>query len=228
MIVTYRYFPVRVFPRRPEAFLFAGAAQEDLMAEAKHRHYPKSQKTRQRILTSALTLMKNQGYQGATIRGICKKAGVSPASFYSYFKSKSDLLQDIYAESDRFFSTELVSLIENRPFLDQLRSYVQAYADLNLQTGIDMMRVLYNPENVWFSRERPMQKTLAAIVKNGQKEGVLPQTLSAQELVRNIFVILRGVCYDWCVYDGDYDLPEAMLRHVGYFLWGVSGQNFGG
>ena len=73
-----------------------------------------------------------------------------------------------------------------------------------------------------------MQKTLAAIVKNGQKEGVLPQTLSAQELVRNIFVILRGVCYDWCVYDGDYDLPEAMLRHVGYFLWGVSGQNFGG
>lgn len=59
--------------------------------------------TRQRILSAALIIMKTKGYQGTTIRDICQKVGIAPSSFYSHFHSKSDLLRDIYAESDRYF-----------------------------------------------------------------------------------------------------------------------------
>ena len=177
--------------------------------------------TRQRIFDSALTLMKAKGYQGTTIRDICQKAGVAPSSFYSHFSSKSDLLQDIYARSDGYFSSELLLLLEGNPFFQQLEIYVRAYAQLNIDTGLEMMRVLFNPENEWFSRERPMQKTLLKVIHMGIESGDLSQDTDPEQLVRDLFIVLRGTCYDWCVREGSYDLEKTMLKQVHYFLWGA-------
>lgn len=181
----------------------------------------KSQRTRKRILDSAMALMQEKGYQGATIREICKKAGVSPASFYCYFQSKNDLLQDIYSKSDGYFGAQLPKELCSQEFSAQIRRFVEEYAQLNIDTALDTVRVLFNPENSWFSQERPMQQTLIRIIELGQTEGTLPSDKKAPLLARDLFVILRGVCYDWCVHEGDYDLKEAMLRHLQYFLHGV-------
>lgn len=185
------------------------------------KKYRKSTLTRSRILASALELMKTEGYQGTTIRAICKKAGVSPAAFYCYFTSKSDLLEDIYQDSDDYFGRELPLILVQENFLDQVVIYVKAYAQLNLETGLDMMRVLFNPENIWFSRNRPMQKTLFGILKVGKGKGFFAPETDCQELVGEVFLILRGVCYDWCIHDGDYDIEARMLRMTGYYLLGI-------
>ena len=181
--------------------------------------------TRQRILSTALIIMKTKGYQGTTIRDICQKVGIAPSSFYSHFHSKSDLLRDIYAESDRYFSTELPSLLEGRNFKEQLEIFVKAYARLNIETGLDTMRVLFNPENVWFSQNRPMQKTLLKIFLSAIEQRQLPEDTDPLSLVKGLFIVLRGTCYDWCVYNGKYDLEEAMLKQMRYFFWGVLNEN---
>lgn len=190
------------------------------MNTTSHTPTPKSERTRKRIVDSALALMRANGYQGTTIRDICKKAGVSPASFYSYFETKSDLLQDTYKESDYYFGTELLEHLKDKTFEKQLQIFVKAYAELNIHTGIDMVRVLFNPENIWLTMERPMQKTLGIIIQNGIHQGFFSDTHSCRSLVKELFVVLRGVCYDWCVYGGNYDLELAMLRQVRYFLCG--------
>ena len=177
--------------------------------------------TRQRILSAALIIMKTKGYQGTTIRDICQKVGIAPSSFYSHFHSKSDLLRDIYAESDRYFSTELPSLLEGRSFKEQLEIFVKAYARLNIETGLDTMKVLFNPENVWFSKNRPMQKTLLKIFLSAMDQGQLPKGTDPLSLVKDLFIVLRGTCYDWCIYNGNYDLEEAMLKQMRCFFWGV-------
>lgn len=83
------------------------------------------------------------------------------------------------------------------------------------------MRVLFNPENVWFSQNRPMQKTLLKIFLSAMDEGQLPGGTDPLSLVKGLFIVLRGTCYDWCVYNGKYDLEEAMLKQMRYFFWGV-------
>ena len=181
--------------------------------------------TRQRILSAALAIMKTKGYQGTTIRDICQKVGIAPSSFYSHFHSKSDLLRDIYEESDRYFSTELPSLLEGRSFKKQLEIFVKAYARLNIETGLDTMRVLFNPENVWFSQNRPMQKTLLKIFLSAIEQRQLPEDTDPLSLVKGLFIVLRGTCYDWCVYNGKYNLEEAMLKQMRYFFWGVLNEN---
>lgn len=177
--------------------------------------------TRQKILTAALFIMKTKGYQGTTIRDICQKVGIAPSSFYSYFHSKSDLLRDIYAKPDQYFSSEFPALLEGRSFKEQLELFIKAYARLNIETGLDTMKVLFNPENVWFSKNRPMQKTLLKIFLSAMDQGQLPKGTDPLSLVKDLFIVLRGTCYDWCIYNGNYDLEEAMLKQMRCFFWGV-------
>ena len=49
-------------------------------------------------------------------------------------------------------------LLDSRSFKEQLELFAKAYTRLNIEAGLDTVRVLFNPENIWFSKDRPMQK----------------------------------------------------------------------
>jgi TetR/AcrR family fatty acid metabolism transcriptional regulator len=188
---------------------------------AEKTKYKKSALTKQRIFDAAMEIMMDVGYQGATIRAICARAHVSPAAFYLYYESKSDLLKFFFNNSDQYFGHDLYKKLENLNFYEQYRAYVQAYAQLNIDTGLRAMRVLYNPENAWFAEYRPMQAALELILANGKHGGILPKALDTDACVNSIFIVLRGVCFDWCIYNGEYDLAKVMVREAERYLAGL-------
>ncbi|MGI5936737.1 MAG: TetR/AcrR family transcriptional regulator [Oscillospiraceae bacterium] len=183
--------------------------------------YKKSAMTRERIYKAAIALMKEKGYQGASIRDICKRASVSPGTFYSYFESKLDILKEIYRPGDEFFRTAVIKELESKDFFQQLRIFFSAYARLNINTGIDVMRVLFNPENEWFTHPRSMQEVLAIIIRYGMECNILSEETNVRQMVDNIFTVLRGVCFAWCIYNASFDLEERMLEHLDYMLKGM-------
>lgn len=56
----------------------------------------KGERTRERILESALELFRERGYDATTMRMIAKTAGVSLGNSYYYFPSKDHLVQAFY------------------------------------------------------------------------------------------------------------------------------------
>lgn len=52
----------------------------------------------QRIKEAVTSLMLEEGWSGTSISKIARKAEVSPATVYTYFDSKEDMLQCIYME----------------------------------------------------------------------------------------------------------------------------------
>ena len=183
--------------------------------------YKKSAVTRERICKAAIALMKEKGYQGASIRDICKKASVSPGTFYSYFESKLDILKEIYRPGDEFFRTSVVKELEGKDFFQQLRVFFSSYARLNVDTGLDVMRVLFNPENEWFTQPSSMQGVLAGIIRHGIDSSILSEDTDIGQMVDNVFTVLRGVCYAWCIYNASFDLEKRMLEHLDYMLDGM-------
>jgi TetR/AcrR family transcriptional repressor of nem operon len=68
----------------------------------------KQSDTRERIVTTGLTLMHARGYNAVGVQDICAEAGVHKGSFYYYFPSKQNLAIAII---DRFwenFHTEIL------------------------------------------------------------------------------------------------------------------------
>lgn len=58
----------------------------------------KDDEKEQRIKEAVASLMLEEGWSGTSISKIARKAEVSPATVYTYFDSKEDMLQCIYME----------------------------------------------------------------------------------------------------------------------------------
>src|SRR3954452_11836906 len=54
--------------------------------------------TRAQILTTALRLFRERGYEATTMRLIATEAGVATGNAYYYFPSKGHLVQELYRE----------------------------------------------------------------------------------------------------------------------------------
>ena len=61
----------------------------------------KGERTRARILDTALALIRERGFHETTMRDVASEAGVSLGNAYYYFRSKEHLIQEYYARSHR-------------------------------------------------------------------------------------------------------------------------------
>ena len=68
--------------------------------------------TRTAILDAARTLFEEQGYFGAGLEAVAKKAGVSRQAIYLHFASKADLLTALHL---RVYETDVVPALERYP-----------------------------------------------------------------------------------------------------------------
>jgi AcrR family transcriptional regulator len=60
---------------------------------------PRAEQTRAAIVTAALDLFRERGYDAATMRTIAELAGVSTGNAYYYFGSKEELIQEFYSRN---------------------------------------------------------------------------------------------------------------------------------
>jgi AcrR family transcriptional regulator len=59
----------------------------------------KSERTKNLILTTAISMFQRQGYEATTMRGIATECGVALGNAYYYFQSKEHLVLGLYART---------------------------------------------------------------------------------------------------------------------------------
>jgi AcrR family transcriptional regulator len=88
--------------------------------------------TRQLLVDTALRLFREQGFDGTTMRGIAREAGVSLGSSYHYFVGKDELVQELYRTVQVEHRERATARIDpGAPLADNLRA--------TLHAGIDVM-----------------------------------------------------------------------------------------
>lgn len=88
--------------------------------------------TRELLVATALRLFREQGFDGTTMRGIARGAGVSLGNAYHYFAGKDELVQELYRVVQvEHRDATLPRLVAGAPLADNLRT--------TLHTGLDVM-----------------------------------------------------------------------------------------
>ncbi len=167
-----------------------------------------TEETHRKIYNTAFDLMTRKGFDKITIKDISKKAGVSIGTFYHYYKSKNDILREVYQKADDYFRDVMADM---RPgsAAEQIVEYFRCYAKFSEQNTVGFTTHLYNIENKFFLKKgRLMQTALADIVRQGQENGEIAKTKTPDELVDFLFLIARGIVFDWGLRDGQYDLVQ--------------------
>ena len=182
--------------------------------EKTKRAYRKTSETQKIIFDKAMALMGEKGFQGTTVRDICAEANIPIGTFYNCYKSKIDILKSIYEDGDKYIQDAVEHEFKGKTAIEKLHIFAYHYAQLNVRTGIEVMRVLFYPTNEWFADTRPMQMLMQTIIDEGKTSGELRTDVDTEDLVGYVFDIFRGVCYNWCIHGADFDLNQRMESHI--------------
>jgi AcrR family transcriptional regulator len=91
---------------------------------------PKAERTRAAIITAALDLFRENGYDATTMRAIAERAGVSVGNAYYYFDSKEHLIQAFYDRAgDSVRAAAAPGLANAGDLADCLRIYMHTWID---------------------------------------------------------------------------------------------------
>ena len=174
-----------------------------------------AEETRNRIYTSAIELMEENGFGNFTIEDISIRAGVSVGAFYHYFDSKNDILAEIFYRADDFFSTHVVNSHKKSNIPEQIIEFFDHYAKFNVDCGVETTQQIFNPKIKFFIEEgRPMLEMLEGLIRKGQEKNEIRGDTDAKELVRYLLSMARGIVFDWSLYDGNYDLEAKMHEYM--------------
>ena len=131
---------------------------------------------RQRILSTALSLMATQGVDGTSMRNLAAATGLNVASLYHYFPSKRDLLVAVLEErgfvdnptaSQPSLSRDpatgladlladiLQSMLEVEQFIRLMMGEVMRGDDTAFAVGNDLFAATLASLEVWLSEHRP-------------------------------------------------------------------------
>ena len=74
-----------------------GAEVVPLSTESTRRQLTDRQaRTVQRLTEAAVDVVRDEGYEGLTVRDVARRAGVAPATAYTYFASKDHLVTEVF------------------------------------------------------------------------------------------------------------------------------------
>jgi AcrR family transcriptional regulator len=166
-----------------------------------------AEETRDRIYKSAINLMKTRGYENFTVSEVCRDAGVSVGSFYSYFVTKYDILVEIFKKADDYFRDVVEAHLMKGNGLEEIILYFRYYGTYVNITGTDLQKQLFSPKSrMYATKGRYMVELLRKVIARGQEIGDITNDMTTDEILELLLITARGVSFDWCVKDGEYDV----------------------
>lgn len=172
--------------------------------------------TRRKIFNTAAQLITEKGFDNVTVEEICKQSGVAKGLFYHYFNSKADIVIETYMDVDNKFSAEVMALPATTPY-DRVIYAVSFQARYAKAKGLEFVKQIYKHQldtgtAFFISEDRAFFRLIRDAIREGQQKNQLRSDFSAEVLTRLALSISRGITYDWCLHDGDYDIEEVMRR----------------
>jgi len=168
--------------------------------------------SRDKIVTTALRLFAQYGYERTSIRMIAKEAVISLGLMYNYFGSKDDLLRAIFINGLK--DVEASFTIDSQPL--DIETYLRRTFGL-LQNNVHFWTLFYSirsqPAVIQLLRSELLQwrtffyKNLAQLLANNQL------SYSSAEIAL-LFATIDGICSHYVLNPQDYPLEKVLARLV--------------
>ena len=171
--------------------------------------------TKKEIYKAALSLLAEEGFENLTIEKIGRRAGVSVGTFYHYYKTKNDILEEVFQRGDEYFRKHVENNIAGSGAIERIVSYFDHFAKFYIANGVDVTKALYTTHIIHFADDtRLMWSILQKIVNEGRARKELTTTLEPREITDILFIAARGLAYNWCMNNGEYPLDQAMHKYM--------------
>lgn len=176
---------------------------------------------RKEILETAECLFITKGYTKTTVNDILKEIGIAKGTFYHYFKSKEEVMDEIIMRiiKEDVAKAKVIVSNPNIPVLEKLFRVLMEQSPKSGDVKDKMIEQFHQPNNAEMHQKSIVQSiihlspVLAEILEQGIDEGVFstpyPQE-TIELLLSSAQVIFDEGLFEW--------KPEEMMRRVKAYI----------
>ena len=181
--------------------------------------------TRKRIVAAAKKLITENGFENVSIEDIAKEAEVSTGSFYTYFKKKEDVVEELNQLSF-YCLAEITNEMKDKGLDDRLKYYCRQFLAEIERVGIEICRQWIRNNITPVSMEISGKETtkynhdylaMKSLLEEGISRGELAADTPVDEMAFFINAQLYGLMVAWCMTDASVvgsDRTDAFCETV--------------
>ena len=165
--------------------------------------------TRKRIVAAAKRLITEKGFENVSIEDIAKEADVSTGSFYTYFKKKEDVVEELN-QLNFYRLAEITNDMKDKGLKDRLKYYCYEFLAEIERVGIEICRQWVRNNITPVEMEISGKKTtkynhdylaMKSLFTEGIRRGELSAATPVDELALYFNAQLYGFMVAWCMTD---------------------------
>ena len=180
-----------------------------------------SQETRAKLVSAAEELFNEYGFDQVSVKDISEKAGVTIGALYHHFKSKDELMLQVFLGHDQTFSKMSERFSQSDDPIGDLEYFLCEYMPQRIrEDGMDFTkhRVLRFYD---YGLKTEFDHCLMSAVRRGIELGCYKEGLTDQMLYDLFSAIHRGAAYELCASVHEVDLAEMTRQRLKLTLGGV-------
>lgn len=189
----------------------------------------KAEMTRKRIYQSALKLFEEEGYDSTTVEKIVKDAGVSKGSFFVYFPKKDYVVLHYFKDLDIYLEemAKDINAMEEEPtlkiimFFIRSNEYILRVASINLIKTFYQSQFVIDDKSYLTESNRPVKIWVGKWVREAREKGMINAGNTPEEITDMILTVCRGILFEWCLNNGEFDINERTKKMLNIFFSGL-------
>jgi hypothetical protein len=172
------------------------------------------------IQQAAINLFKKNGFENTTIDEICRRSQITKSTFYYHFKSKEQLLHNLYENLTPLSPKTYSQIMTSKNSWEKIWTLMQPAIDWTERVGFHIYSqiIISDLQNKVDTLELPensdLQKIYIEIIKVGQENGHFANKEPPGFLFDNIKCIVYGISINWCILRGKFPLKEKIKRNT--------------
>jgi AcrR family transcriptional regulator len=191
------------------------------------RREEKAQETKNSLMSNALQLFREMGYDKVTIEDITHATGVAKGTFYTYFETKSDIIVEEFWKIDRFYQDYAArNLRRYTSGAQKMKAFTRAQMRyVKDEVGVENLKILYanqilgsGSEKIIVNPKRQWYRIISDIISEAQSKGEFRNNLNADYLAVIFNRSIRSLFLDWCISNGELNLVKEGIKYCDEWL----------
>ena len=181
-------------------------------------NYPKGLAKREEILTSALQIVAEHGYNKATIRELADAAGLSKTGLLHHFGTKEELFAEILRRRDEVDEAQIEKAISEGQAarisdLPRMSSSVAGLVQLYTRFSAEATDPDHAAHEYFQARYERARERSRAVIETFRSEGRVPESVDPEQAATTLVALMDGLQIQW-LFNPSIDMAQG----VNFFL----------
>lgn len=177
----------------------------------------KNDDTRLFIINTAFSLFREHGYNNVTVKEICDACEITRGAFYYYYKTKDDILDDIFMESNQLNLKLINEALAEKHYIDQFYKLFYSYLSRTIEVGAEifkqvLIRNINKNTKLTHPADVPVYETYITLIEKAQKAGEIANMAPAKVLAESAIYLSNGMGLVWCSKNGSFHFEKELRK----------------